>query len=297
MQNFKDGHIPVADNKAVSLKNYALKVLAKKYTGEELENIVDWLVEHFTGYKKNELVSNPLCLVNQSTIIHFSNAIDKMLQGAPVQYVIGEVEFYHLKLLVSPGVLIPRPETEELVDIIIKENTGKEDLKILDIGTGSGCIALSLAKHLQGVKVTAIDISAEALEIAKKNAVKNQITNVNFLCMDVLQEKGSFNYSFDVIVSNPPYIAINESALMSENVLNYEPHQALFVPNEDPLIFYKTIADVALQCLKPQGKIYLEINERLGNDTANLFRNNYFNQVQLLNDLFGKNRFIKIEKI
>ncbi len=297
MQNFKDGHIPVPDNKVISLRNYALKSLAAIYTGDELENIADWLIEHFAGYNKTQWINNPQVLVNQSAIIHFSNAIDKLLTGVPVQYVIGEVEFYHLQLLVSPGGLIPRPETEELVDIIVKENKQRKGLRILDIGTGSGCIALALAKHLPGCTVTAVDISEVALEIARKNAQKNAITNIGFIQADVLNQLNLKENIFDIIVSNPPYIAAVESANMSTNVLEHEPHMALFVPDEDPLVFYKAIVKMAPQSLLPQGKIYVEINERLGEDTAAVFTPEIFSSVHLLTDLFGKHRFIKAEKL
>lgn len=296
MQNFKDGQVPVADNKAISLRNYALKALSVQYSGEELENIADWLVEHFTGINKVNLMHEPHALVNQSAIIHFSNAIEQMINGMPVQYVVGEVEFYHLKLLVSKAVLIPRPETEELVDIVIKENKDKNELKILDIGTGSGCIALALAKHLPGCQVTAIDISKQALEIANKNAIKNQITNIEFLEMNVLSNEFFMDKKFDIIVSNPPYIALSESNTMSNHVLNYEPHQALFVEDVDPLVFYKVISTMSPQYLLPQGKIYMEINQKLGKETAALFNTHLFSSVHLLNDLYGNDRFIKAEK-
>lgn len=296
MQNFKDGQVPVADNKAISLRNYALKALSVQYSGEELENIADWLVEHFTGINKINLMHEPHALVNQSAIIHFSNAIEQMIKGMPVQYVIGEVEFYHLKLLVSTAVLIPRPETEELVDNVIKENKDKNKLKILDIGTGSGCIALALAKHLPGCQVMAIDISKQALEIANKNAIKNQITNIEFLEMNVLSNEFFMDKKFDIIVSNPPYIALSESNTMSNHVLNYEPHQALFVEDGDPLVFYKVISTMSPQYLLPQGKIYVEINQKLGKETAALFNTHLFSSVHLLNDLYGNDRFIKAEK-
>lgn len=296
MQNFKDGQVPVADNKAISLRNYALKALSVQYSGEELENIADWLVEHFTGINKINLMHEPHALVNQSAIIHFSNAIEQMIKGMPVQYVIGEVEFYHLKLLVSTAVLIPRPETEELVDNVIKENKDKNKLKILDIGTGSGCIALALAKHLPGCQVMAIDISKQALEIANKNAIKNQITNIEFLEMNVLSNEFFMDKKFDIIVSNPPYIALSESNTMSNHVLNYEPHQALFVEDGDPLVFYKVISTMSPQYLLPQGKIYMEINQKLGKETAALFNTHLFSSVHLLNDLYGNDRFIKAEK-
>src|SRR5687768_10289851 len=202
MQNFTNGKIPVGDNKASSLKRYGLSALEKKYEGEELQNIVQWILEHFTGLSRGQL-NDPEVLVNQSTIIHFCNAIDKLLSGVPVQYIIGEVEFYKLKLWVDPSVLIPRPETEELVDMIIRDHKETEGLRILDIGTGSGCIALPLAANLKDSKVTAIEISKKALEIAQKNALRNKIDNIEFLELDILKESHLIEKEFDIIVSNP----------------------------------------------------------------------------------------------
>lgn len=296
MQNFKDGKIPVGDNKASSLKKYGLNALQKKYEGEELLNIVDWILEHFTGLSKSQL-NDPEMLVNQSAIIHFSNAVDKLLAGVPVQYIIGEVEFYKLKLLVDPSVLIPRPETEELVDIIIRDHKETKGLRILDIGTGSGCIALPLAANLKDSKVTGIDISKKALETAQKNALKNKIDNIEFLELDILKENHFIEKEFDIIVSNPPYIAASESSTMAAHVLEHEPIIALFVPDEDPLVFYSAIAELGQKHLKRQGKIYVEINERLGKETVKIFEANSFSSIHLLNDLFGKNRFIKVEKL
>jgi release factor glutamine methyltransferase len=295
MQNFKDGKIPVGDNKASSLKKYGLSALKTKYQGEELNNIVNWILEYFTGLSQTELLDTNV-LVNQSSIIHFTNAVDQLLKDMPVQYVIGEVEFYKLKLKVNSSVLIPRPETEELVDIILRENKDVDGLKILDIGTGSGCIALALAKHLKKATVIAIDKSRDALDLAKKNAILNGIVNVEFLELDILEESPYVENEFDLIVSNPPYISASERSAMAENVLNYEPCIALFVPDKNPLIFYSRIAQLGQQYVKKSGKIYVEINERLGSETAKVFADHSFSSIHLLQDLFGKNRFIKVEK-
>jgi release factor glutamine methyltransferase len=297
MQNFSDGKIPVGDNKASSLRKYAFTALQSMYDTSELVNIVNWILEHFTGMTRTQLLNEPDALVNQSTLIHFSNAIDQLKKGMPVQYVVGEIEFYGLKLYVNPSVLIPRPETEELVDLIVKENQSLEGLKILDIGTGSGCIALSLAKYLKSAKVIAIDLSAGALEVAKKNAGSNQITNVEFLELDVFKEDNFIEKEFDLIVSNPPYIAASERSTLSPNVLEHEPSMALFVPDSNPLVFYERIVQLAEVHLKKHGKIYVEINERLGTETSKIFHPDSFSSIHLLNDLFEKNRFIKVEKL
>ncbi len=293
MQNFSHGNVPVKDNKASSLLELAKTELAELYAVEELDNIAHWLIEHYAHISRSQLHQQPHLLVNQSDIILFSNAVDELKKGAPVQYVIGVVDFYGLKLSVDPSVLIPRPETEELVDIIIKENKNDKALKILDIGTGSGCIALSLAKHFTLSQVTAVDISADALNVARKNAINNHINNIKFLELDFLKENNFIEKEFDIIVSNPPYIAASESTTMSKNVLDFEPSTALFVPNEDPLIFYTRIAEMAKTHLKRGGVVYVEINERLGDETRLAFSEKPFTSVHLLKDMFGKNRFIK----
>lgn len=296
MQNFKDGKIPVGDNKAISLYNLATESLASLYRNEELDNISTWLLEHFTGLKKSEVLMNPDVLVNQSTIIHFSNALDELKKGVPVQYVIGMVSFYQLSFHLNRTVLIPRPETEELVDMIVKENNTKEGLKIIDIGTGSGCISISLAKHVKGSLVTAIDISADALNMARKNAQANDVQNIEFLETNFLHNGYFTEKEFDIIVSNPPYIALSEKEKLDRNVVDFEPGTALFVPDNDPLVFYRAIAVMAQTHLKQAGLIYLEVNERLGKETAELFSSDAFSSVILVKDMFGKNRFIKAEK-
>ena len=297
MQNFSDGKIPVPDNKASSLYGLAMARLHNLYEEEELIQITYWLLEHYAGITRPQYLQNPGELVNQSTIIHFCNAIEALQKGTPIQYVIGVVDFYGLKLQVNPSVLIPRPETEELVDIIRKENEQKEHLKVLDVGTGSGCIALSLARCLKGSKVTAIDISPEALNTARKNAADNHIANVEFLELDFLEENYFIEREFDIIVSNPPYIAASESNTMARNVLDFEPSVALFVPDKDPLVFYHRLAEVAALCLRRKGLVYAEINERLGPETQSVFMPDSFSSVHLLQDLFGKNRFIKATSI
>lgn len=294
MQNFQDGKVPVADNKISSLVRYAEQVLAGKYSHPELTEIIRWLVEDIIGFTQGEVTLNPDLLVNQSNLIHFCNAIEKLAKGMPVQYVLGEVKFMGYRLEVNSSVLIPRPETEELVDLIIKENQQASTLKVLDLGTGSGCIAISLRGKLNDAQVTGMDVSCEALVLASNNALQNGITGIEWLEMDMLEEDLLDQREFDIMVSNPPYIAQKEKEQMSENVLNYEPHKALFVPNDDPIIFYRKIAELAKVHLHQNGIIYLEINESLAEETANIFRNDAQNKVMVMKDMFGKNRFIKI---
>jgi len=293
MQNFKNGNVPVADNKASSLIKLAEKELSSLYSGSELETINFWLLEHFAGIDRSNFIKNFNANVNQSSIIHFCNAIEKLKEGIPVQYVIGVVDFYDIKLNVNNSVLIPRPETEELVDLIVKENKNNRGLRILEIGTGSGCIALSLAKHLESSHITAIDVSSSALETAKVNTVNNSLANVEFLEMDFLKEKYILEGEFDMIVSNPPYIAQSERPNISTNVLDFEPELALFVPDDNALIFYEKIASMANKNLKRKGVIFVEINEQLGIETAALFTSDMFTSVEVIKDMSGKDRFIK----
>lgn len=294
MQNFKDGIVPVPDNRLKSLVNYGVTALSNRYSGNELHHIIWWLVEHFAEFKETDLIANDSIHLNQSNIIHFCNAIEKLKSGMPVQYVIGEMEFMGFKFKVNDAVLIPRPETEELVDLIVKECKDMDQPNIMDIGTGSGCIAISLAGLLAHSKVTAVDKSYEALELAKTNAIINNLNGIEWLEMDVLNGDNFINKEFDIIVSNPPYVTISEKETMADHVLAYEPHLALFVDDDDPLIFYRRIAEMIKYCLKPNGRLYLEVNEKYAVETAELFMRNSNDSVTILNDMYTKPRFIKL---
>lgn len=227
------------------------------------------------------------------TIEKLVSAIDRLADNEPIQYILGETEFCGHHFRVRPGVLIPRPETEELVDLIAKDNRGKA-LRILDIGTGSGCIAISLAKALPLSQVSAWDISPEALKIATENAVINEVI-VHFEMTDVLKYEPNKlqRSSLDIIVSNPPYVRISEAAEMEANVMKHEPHVALFVENEDPLLFYRVISGLAVKMLKPGGSLYFEINSYLGKETLELVKTFPFKDVQLFQDISGKDRMIR----
>ena len=208
----------------------------------------------------------------------------------PIQYILGETEFYGMKFFVNENVLIPRPETEELIEWIIK-NTDNSSLKIIDIGTGSGCIAVTLKKNLLNSDVFALDFSDKALEIAKINAEFHQ-TEIQFIQNDFLKMNFNELPEFDIIVSNPPYISETEKNSMDENVVKFEPHSALFVSDENPLIFYERIVEFAKQKLKPNGKIYVEINQNLARETKELFENN-FDNTEMKMDISGNYRMIK----
>ncbi len=222
----------------------------------------------------------------------FEEAARRLHNQEPIQYIIGETEFYGLKFKVSPRVLIPRPETEELVKWILTDlNTEKnKTFSILDIGTGSGCIAVSLAKNIPGAKVSAVDISSEVLKVAKFNAYKNEV-EINFIQQDILKPD-SLSEEFDVIVSNPPYVREMERKEMQQNVLNFEPALALYVKDEDPLIFYRKIAKLAKNSLFKNGRLYFEVNQYLANDIVDFLKETSF-ETELRKDIYGNFRMLK----
>ena len=262
------------------------------YPLHEITAIVELVFEHFLSFSKTDIIVKKdfeLSEYQNNTII---SVLERLKNNEPIQYILGEAYFYNLKFVVKPGVLIPRQETEELVDLIIGENKNSELLKILDIGTGSGCIAISLALNLKNSTVTAFDISDVAFEIAKKNAEINQ-AKINFEKSDILKiAEVSDNKIFDIIVSNPPYILEKEKSQMQKNVLEFEPSLALFVDDSDPLLFYNAIARYSLKQLKAGGKLYFEINEAYGNQVEELLIKLGFEQVRLKKDINGKNRMV-----
>jgi release factor glutamine methyltransferase len=233
----------------------------------------------------------------------WNSIVSDLKVNKPIQYIFGETEFYGLRFLVNENTLIPRQETEELVELII-ESTNYElrntKLKVLDIGTGSGCIAISLAKHLPTSEVFAIDVSKEALATAKKNAELNKVA-INFILtniLDVIKLRAleGLDKQFDIIVSNPPYVRNLEKAEIKPNVLEYEPHLALFVDDIDALLFYRKIAELAIKNLNPNGKLYFEINQYLGKETVELVESFGFKNVKLIKDIYGNDRIVFAEK-
>lgn len=256
------------------------------------------LVEHVFNFRSIEIPLNPNYSISSSIQIHFIKVMDRLRQEEPIQYIIGETEFYGLPFKVNPKVLIPRPETEELVRWILAENprTNKQRLDILDIGTGSGCIAIALAKYLPSAKVYALDISTEALSVAQENANLNKV-EVQFIEENILttyhSKFVSTSQKFDIIVSNPPYVRKLEKATIKNIVQKYEPHLALFVEDDDPLLFYRAIIEFAVHNLKPNGILYFEINQYLGEELKQLLNKFDFKSVTLRKDLFGNDRMIK----
>jgi len=278
--------------------------LKNLYSEEEIENFIFFSMNEFLGFTRRHLQLKANQNIEQKNIERFQTILNQLKEHKPIQYILGHTEFYGLKIRVNEHVLIPRPETEELVEEIILGTKGKgldvSKLNILDIGTGSGCIAIALKKNIPDANVSAIDISDDALLIAKANAIMNQ-TQINFLRGDILSplpsppptgEGKRARASFDVIVSNPPYVRISEKSAMSKNVLDYEPHVALFVDDNDSLIFYKAIADFALRNLSPNGKLYFEINESLGMDVKKLLLEKGFRNVEVKKDMSGKDRIV-----
>jgi release factor glutamine methyltransferase len=267
------------------------------YDDREAANISELVMEKITGWPRIERIKNkqtPLSNTEQEQLQSFTLQLQK---HQPVQYVLNEAWFAGMKFYVDENVLIPRPETEELLDWIAKENArSMRDKKILDIGTGSGCIAIAIKKKMPEAEVWACDISDEALLIARKNADDNKAL-VDFLPIDFLDRSQWKQIpAVDMIVSNPPYIPISEQAAMSRNVTAFEPHLALFVSEGDPLIFYDAIADFAAKKLLAGGSIYVEIHEEMGGKVSKLFSDKNYGPVELRKDMQGKNRMLRVQK-
>ena len=295
----------------MKLKELAAKFTADlkdKYEEDEAQSIFFAAIHHVLKLKRADYLlkkDNPL---DDNELSILSDILDALKTGKPIQYILGETAFYGLTFKVNSAVLIPRPETEELVDWLIetvaslqftvdqgdRQTPNAKRLTILDIGTGSGCIAISLKKNIPQAKVDAIDISKESLIMAKENAVLNNV-EVTFIHQDILRmERPEVKY--DIIVSNPPYIKEEEREAMHENVLIYEPHHALFVSNEKPLIFYEAIADFAAANLNFNGALFFEINASLGQQTVDLLKAKGFKNIELRKDMQGKERMIYCQR-
>ena len=282
------------NNRLIDLKKIYHDELKLQFGDNEALQMLNILILHFFGINRIQLAMDSDFRLTESEMLSLHNAVKELKTNKPVQYVIGEAEFYGMPFFVNSSVLIPRPETEELVDLIVKREKSS-GLNVLDIGTGSGCIAISLANILFEPEVFAMDISVDALKIAIKNSEING-TEIIFLEEDILNPSKNENVFFDVIVSNPPYVTVSEKKLMQANVLDFEPHQALFVEDEDPLIFYEAIVKFALSKLKSNGRIYLEINEKLAKETSLLLEKNGFLSIEIIRDINDRNRIISALK-
>lgn len=266
--------------------------LAPIYPPEEAESLSRFILEHITGFTRMQMHLNQSHELSDTKIMQIGEILNRLITHEPIQYIIGEADFYGLRLKVTPDVLIPRSETEELVGWILHEE--KNNCKtLLDIGTGSGCIPISLDLNMELEKVDGWDISAEAIELAINNG-RSHGSKTRFSVQNILDTKGiDDSATWEVIVSNPPYVLREESAFMEKNVLDHEPHLALFVPDNDPLIFYRVIANFARIHLPPSGRLYFEINEKQGPQMEMLLAENGFRDIQLKKDLQGKERMIK----
>ena len=279
------------------LKSKFLIEISELYPIEEILSFFFLLVHHKLKLTRADLAIRSNQIVENSELTFFLNAINQLKDEEPIQYIIGETEFYGLPFTVDSNVLIPRPETEELVDWILNEfRIQNSELRIIDIGTGSGCIAISLAKHLPKARVYAVDISKQVLQIAKKNANHNNV-NIHFIKLDILKPNViqgiDKDLKFDIIVSNPPYVRESEKHEIQKNVLQNEPHQALFVEDANPLIYYDKITDFAKLNLKTNGVLFLEINQYLGKEMVTLLQQKKFKNIELRKDIFGNDRMVK----
>ena len=272
-------------------KRHFIEVLTTVFPQREAEQLMRILFEDLFGIDWNQQLMNPDMRIDERQHYQLSEAVKRLLSSELVQYVTGMARFCDLLIKVSPAVLIPRPETEELVQKISTSLPVEKPMRIWDIGTGSGCIAIALAKHFVNAEVIAIDVSDEALQIAKENAENNGV-QVTFVHDDVLQPQSDyFNQPVDLVVSNPPYVCDIERAQMEANVLDWEPEKALFVPDNDPLRFYRQILTLAQPQLTPNGQIWFEINERMGERMLALCHEKGFAEAEIIHDFAEKPRF------
>lgn len=285
-----------------TLREYFYTSLKGNYPDTEIQSFFNLLAECFLKMKGVDIALNLYMPISGKKIDKFENAIKRLKKQEPIQYIIGVTEFYGLPFKVTESTLIPRPETEELVHWTLESSKCKnKDLTILDIGTGTGCIAIALAKNLPNAKIYAVDLSTKALTIAKTNAKLNSVS-VEFLELDILNWDAStddFQFkdlTFDIIVSNPPYVRTLEKAQMSANVLKYEPDLALYVKDDDPLIFYKKIAEFAKTFLKNDGQLFFEINQYLGTEMIDLLNCLDYEAIKLRKDIFENDRMVSAVK-
>tara|TARA_B110000967_G_C18882575_1_gene561950 strand:- start:1122 stop:2006 length:885 start_codon:yes stop_codon:yes gene_type:complete len=285
--------------KNMKLKEFKLlfsESLSETYPKKEIDSFFFILMEEKLKLQRIDTVLNPDFLIDTATVVVLKIILKRLQKEEPIQYILGKTEFYGLPFLVDKNTLIPRPETEELVEWILSEiqkiqgGNQKTPLAILDIGTGTGCIPITLAKNTVNTVITAIDISAAALRVAKKNAVLNSVP-VNFIMLDILKTT-QLPQKYNLIVSNPPYVRELEKVEISANVLENEPHLALFVANKNPLVFYDKIADLAKQQLNENGMLFFEINQYLGKETVKMLEEKGFQNIQLKKDLSGNDRML-----
>jgi len=283
----------IADNTVKAIFDYTIKQLSDIYPENEVRSILKITLKHYFNFDGKYLALHPDQRFTESELLKIIFLTKELKTGKPIQHILGETVFYELSFKVNENVLIPRQETEELVDWIIKDFNNKEDIRILDIGTGSGCIPISLKKNIPLSVLHASDFSKQALELAKENVKRNNV-EVNFIYDDILNfNLEKFPGSYDVIVSNPPYVLQNEKESLHRNVVDFEPHMALFVDNDEALVFYRAIIQFATKKLVKGGSLYFEINEIYGKAIEELLSNEGFSDISLKKDLNGKDRMIR----
>ena len=273
-------------------RRYYASELEKIYGSDESNALIMILLEHYFDIDRVKMAMDPELRLSESEMLTLHFAVKELLKNKPVQYVLGETEFCGMRFLVNENVLIPRPETEELVNQLVSCSVSQS--AVLDIGTGSGCIAISLAKLLKDSVVTAVDVSEKALEVAKKNADANGV-NVQFVLDDILnpQNPELVENQYDIVVSNPPYVCESEKSEMRANVLDYEPSTALFVSDNDPLIFYRKILEFTQKALKPDGEVWFEINEKFGTEMKDLCLEKGYKNVEIIKDFRERDRILR----
>lgn len=275
-------------------KRHFVEELSQTFPQREAEQLMRILLEDLFGIDLRHQLMEPDLRIDEWQYHQLDEAVKRLLVREPVQYVTGMARFCDLLIKVSPAVLIPRPETEEMVQKICASLPKEKPMRIWDIGTGSGCIAIALAKHFVNAEVVAFDVSEAALQIAKENAESNG-AKVTFVYDDVLNPTSCyFSQPVDLVVSNPPYVCDSERVAMERNVLDWEPEKALFVPDDDPLLFYRQILRLAKTQLAPDGQVWFEINERMGEEMLQLCHELVFAEAEILLDFFGKPRFCRI---
>ena len=283
----------IASNRICDIERFAYSELQEVYSSDEIRNLLRIIFEEYLGWDLTTWLLSKQRTINQSDLLKINFAIKDLKRHRPIQHILGKADFCGMTLVVNENVLIPRPETEGLVELA--KSRLQSPQRILDLCTGSGCIAIALAKIFPNAEITAIDISEKALEVARQNAWNHKVM-VNFLQADILSDDLAELPLFDAIVSNPPYVREQEKAAIQPNVLDYEPSIALFVPDNDPLLFYRRISEIAYKHLVTNGLLIAEINESLGEETAKLFHANGF-ETSLHNDFKEKTRFVMGRKL
>lgn len=272
-------------------RTYFSEQLSSIYPKTEVDTFFFLLIEEYLSFQRIDSILKSDYIIPEDKIALLEIALKRLQKEEPIQYILGKTEFYGFPFLVNENTLIPRPETEELVEWIINSVDKTQKLNILDIGTGTGCIPISLAKHLPNATISAIDVSKETLSIAKQNSALNNVT-ISFIETDILQAE-NLDKQYDIIVSNPPYVRELEKAEIKNNVLENEPHLALFVDDNNPLLFYNKIADLAKNHLSKNSLLFFEINQYLGKETVEMLSQKGFIDIELRKDLFGNNRMTK----